>query len=88
MPVNTEVEQEREARAREWRWLREELLLTQTELGRLIGCSKRTVIKVEGSASTPHPPLLRRFRTLQRTHEAEWKREQEQERVISGISSK
>jgi DNA-binding XRE family transcriptional regulator len=61
----------RARRARQWKEFRRRLLLTQSELARLLNCSKRSVAAIEGAETSPRYPLLRRFRTLDQVHQKE-----------------
>ena len=60
-----------QARAREWKEFRRAYLYSQRNLADALGCSRRTIVAVEGGreVTCPHADLLRRFRDLKRQQE-------------------
>jgi DNA-binding XRE family transcriptional regulator len=71
MPTPTGKElKEAAARAADWKEFRKIYLFSQSDLARTLGCSRRTVVAIEGAAvMSPRFSLLRRFRDLKRKME-------------------
>jgi DNA-binding XRE family transcriptional regulator len=60
------IRDQRKRRAREWQEFRKNFLYTQGDLASALGCSKRTIGKVEAGVCTPLMRLQRKFRDLVR----------------------
>ena len=73
MPVlnlSLEDQKRRAFQALEFKSFRRRALLSQQNLADQLGCSRRTIVSIEGAVTyAPHPELLRRFRDLKRKHE-------------------
>jgi hypothetical protein len=63
------IESEKRHRAKEWLQFRQAYLYSQLDLSYALGCSKRTVSKVEKALCIPLPRFRRRFRDLRRQEE-------------------
>ena len=70
MPVLKPSEQDHLRRAflaQEFKSFRRRFLFAQRELADALGCSRRTIVSIEGGVTmNPRPELLRRFRDLKR----------------------
>jgi DNA-binding XRE family transcriptional regulator len=69
---------ERTIRAQEWKSFRQTFTYSQTDLARLLGCSRRTLQGIESGREqiTPRAALLRKFRAVRLEHEAVMKKVQ------------
>jgi DNA-binding XRE family transcriptional regulator len=63
------IANQRKRRAKEWKEFRKNFLYSQFDLAEALGCSRRTVGKVEAGVCTPLPRFQRRFRDLVRQEE-------------------
>jgi DNA-binding XRE family transcriptional regulator len=74
MPVLNPSDQDRKrcvVLALEFKSFRRRFLFSQQNLADALGCSRRTVVSIEGGATMyPHPGLLRAFRDLKRAEAA------------------
>jgi len=61
MPPVREPLEIREQRGEDWKIFRKNSLLTQRQLAKQVGISRRTIQLVEGGYITPHHKTLRRF---------------------------
>ena len=71
--LSRESQKQRSERAAEWKQFRRDFLFSQGNLADALGCSRRTVVAVEGGkeVTSPHYDLLRKFRDLRLKHEAQ-----------------
>jgi DNA-binding XRE family transcriptional regulator len=67
--AQAQIEAEKQRRATEWKQFRQTYLYSQSDLAYAIGCSVRTVRKVEAGGCIPLPRFQRRFRDLRRHEE-------------------